>query len=319
MLININDIWNSETQRNHTEFVRIVLSGRLPARNPILNLLLLSHSEKLALASPEGLRKIIDDVQGWKNMFAPTVFEEFISDCKGPFDYGRFSSKSAKGWNAYALCKSSKYRMCPYCQQALAVTIYRDRDDKALRPTLDHFYAKHAYPYLALSLYNLVPCCHTCNSSLKGFADFYRRPHLHPYEDKEVIRHSFDIQSYLERRKLGVENTPPSIEILPLRRSEVLYKPTKRFLNTFLIRERLLLNEPEIGRFIDILMTYSGARIMEVNNKIFGDSPWRLSEAATLQFSYADYKNEWMGRLKRDLYEAAWISDGRYRAAISIT
>jgi len=34
--------------------------------------------------------------------------------------------------------------------------------------TLDHFMDKGTYPYLALSLYNLVPSCYVCNSKVKG-------------------------------------------------------------------------------------------------------------------------------------------------------
>lgn len=34
--------------------------------------------------------------------------------------------------------------------------------------TLDHFMNKGTYPYLALSLYNLVPSCYVCNSKVKG-------------------------------------------------------------------------------------------------------------------------------------------------------
>lgn len=33
--------------------------------------------------------------------------------------------------------------------------------------TLDHYYDKGSYPYLALSLYNLIPSCYVCNSKLK--------------------------------------------------------------------------------------------------------------------------------------------------------
>lgn len=33
--------------------------------------------------------------------------------------------------------------------------------------TLDHFFDKATYPYLALSLKNLVPSCHACNSKIK--------------------------------------------------------------------------------------------------------------------------------------------------------
>ena len=34
--------------------------------------------------------------------------------------------------------------------------------------TLDHYLKKSDYPYLALSLYNLIPSCYVCNSKVKG-------------------------------------------------------------------------------------------------------------------------------------------------------
>ncbi len=34
--------------------------------------------------------------------------------------------------------------------------------------TLDHYIDKGTYPYLALSLYNLIPSCYVCNSKVKG-------------------------------------------------------------------------------------------------------------------------------------------------------
>lgn len=38
----------------------------------------------------------------------------------------------------------------------------------------NHFYDKGTYPYLALSFYNLIPSCSTCNSSkVKGNANTF--------------------------------------------------------------------------------------------------------------------------------------------------
>lgn len=38
--------------------------------------------------------------------------------------------------------------------------------------TIDHFLPKIEFPYLALSLYNLVPCCSSCNTKFKGALEF---------------------------------------------------------------------------------------------------------------------------------------------------
>lgn len=54
---------------------------------------------------------------------------------------------------------------------------------KKFGTTLDHFYDKATYPYLALSFHNLIPSCNTCNSSQgKGSKPFSLETHLHPYE-----------------------------------------------------------------------------------------------------------------------------------------
>lgn len=48
--------------------------------------------------------------------------------------------------------------VCPYCNRA-----YINRTPKHTVCQLDHFFSKTDYPILAVSFYNLVPCCGTCN------------------------------------------------------------------------------------------------------------------------------------------------------------
>ena len=61
-------------------------------------------------------------------------------------------------------------KVCPYCNMNYVVPIYGIKG-KA-RADLDHFYAKHIYPYLSMSIYNLVPACKVCNSSFKRGKEF---------------------------------------------------------------------------------------------------------------------------------------------------
>ena len=41
-----------------------------------------------------------------------------------------------------------------------------------MRPQFDHWFPKKKYPLLAISFYNLIPCCTYCNSSVKGDIEF---------------------------------------------------------------------------------------------------------------------------------------------------
>lgn len=60
--------------------------------------------------------------------------------------------------------------VCPYCNRTFIKHVKGKKTDTAgneivveIKAQLDHFYDKDKYPYLAVSRYNLVPCCPTCN------------------------------------------------------------------------------------------------------------------------------------------------------------
>ncbi len=60
--------------------------------------------------------------------------------------------------NAY-LQKNTRVKVCPACDGSL------DNSD------VDHFYPKSRFPFLACSLWNLVPLCQTCNRGRNGKRD----------------------------------------------------------------------------------------------------------------------------------------------------
>lgn len=66
--------------------------------------------------------------------------------------------------NSYAILAKLNITTCPYCNRNYTFTIRRMRtNDFKTRAEFDHFYDKSEYPLLALSFFNLVPSCHTCN------------------------------------------------------------------------------------------------------------------------------------------------------------
>ncbi len=46
---------------------------------------------------------------------------------------------------------------------------------------LDHFFAKVQNPFFAVSFFNLIPSCHSCNSVDKGSKEFTLDTQIHPY------------------------------------------------------------------------------------------------------------------------------------------
>lgn len=98
------------------------------------------------------------------------------------FDYDQLSRAMVSG--AYALVDKHKQRICPYCQMHhVSYHMGRGRAKALkLRPPLDHFYPQSKYPYLATSLFNLVPSCEQCNSRVKLALDPLQSGLSHPFE-----------------------------------------------------------------------------------------------------------------------------------------
>ena len=95
--------------------------------------------------------------------------------------------------------------VCPYCNRN-----YIFSNENVITCQLDHFFSKEKYPILAVSFFNLIPCCSTCNR-LKGTKYFA----FYPYDQKnkaiDIMRFSYKpINSDYLRNKnsIIVETTP---------------------------------------------------------------------------------------------------------------
>jgi len=98
--------------------------------------------------------------------------------------YKSFTIKK-KDYDAYDLARSLNVNTCPYCNINSIYTVIKDdeKKEKIIRPEFDHFFDKDTYPILSLSIYNLIPSCHQCNSNLKHTKSFNLDEYIHPYVD----------------------------------------------------------------------------------------------------------------------------------------
>lgn len=62
----------------------------------------------------------------------------------------------------YEVLDSLNISVCPYCNRQY---IFGADNNRKVGAQFDHFYCKSKYPYLALSFYNLIPCCPACNKA----------------------------------------------------------------------------------------------------------------------------------------------------------
>ena len=94
---------------------------------------------------------------------------------KKVFRYDSFSTRNV----ASNITHKIDVRVCPYCNRQYTVTLKKHK----VRPQFDHYYPKSEYPYLALTLFNLVPSCGICNLA-KSSLNTVSYPILYPYDDE---------------------------------------------------------------------------------------------------------------------------------------
>jgi arsenate reductase-like glutaredoxin family protein len=129
-----------------------------------------------------------------------TNIHNLISDIEVIFNYDWFIGLgTSELYHSYKLAENLKRRTCSYCNRMYATTIRSKTAGKLMRPQFDHWFPKSKYPLLALSFYNLIPSCATCNSTVKKNVELSIKEHVHPYIDNEIdsvyFKYVFDKRS----------------------------------------------------------------------------------------------------------------------------
>lgn len=97
---------------------------------------------------------------------------------------------------------------CVYCNRNY--TLQFDLETNYARAQLDHWFPKESFPVLALSFYNLIPSCSSCNH-IKGAAKKYDwlkalENLIHPYFDSIDFSFSYNFDKYNEPKTWLKEN-----------------------------------------------------------------------------------------------------------------
>lgn len=163
-----------------TEIIKCIENCKWNIATVLLIIKSFVESEELILANPKRLNEIkkfieygIDTIIG-KNR---TIINPILSNI---FDYDNWIQRKFNGKNNGSyLAERLQINTCPYCNRAYTFTL-SNGNKSIVRPEFDHFFNKSTYPYLSLSLYNLIPSCHTCNH-IKSDKEFNICTHFHPY------------------------------------------------------------------------------------------------------------------------------------------
>lgn len=120
---------------------------------------------------------------------------------------------------------------------------------------LDHFYLKSRFPFLALSFYNLIPCCGICNSTFRGVKDFTIKSHINPYLDSfdELYHFIFDEEEIAHSLQSG----SPCVKKLELLRKTNSTKIIDKTAIDLDIENRNIHNLININNLMGDIISYS--------------------------------------------------------------
>lgn len=164
---------------------------------PNQNVLTADYDFVLAAAKDISAYSGADRVAGEKVVRDAFVYDRFRDGKKAVFENGRLRWRKSD-WGAFAYIKMLNVRYCPYCNAETVYTVRTQGADGRIglyKSALDHFLPKSAYPFLALSLTNLVPACFRCNSQLKKAVSKQALQWDNPYRENlaDGIRFHFRI------------------------------------------------------------------------------------------------------------------------------
>lgn len=215
-------------------------------------------------------------------------------------NYIQIKSNLKKYWTPYNFVLLSNVRVCPYCNRQYITPLYIHSSLKGvhkLRADLDHFYPKNKYPYFSMSLYNLVPCCKFCNSSLKSIKEFDLND-INPYEEnfddyfKFRLDFSLGIKIYIEKVKAST-----SLE---------------RFLDCFQLEALYNYHKNQAEELVKKRLIYPDSYIEELykNNEVYFSSKEEIKQIIIGYLSDKQHLNdEVLLKFRRDIAEQLHFID----------
>ena len=251
--------------------------------------------EEIIFIEPEKINSLIEELET-RNPNGYNLKELFKYDEK-------FQPLIAKFFERYL-----NPRTCYYCNIDF-INVYDEENNKN-KFTLDHFIDKGRYPYLALSVYNLVPCCYVCNSKkIKGSIEFYEEPKLrdtNPYSslfkfDEKV---KFKLFLYKNCKDLNIKSKD-DIKI-PLK--ERYTKEYDKYIEVFKLNERYEAHKDIVFDMIKNAELYPESRLKELQDLTGIPYQQIKQDIFSLIDEDADLSKEPFSKLKRDMaYELGLV------------
>jgi hypothetical protein len=219
------------------------------------------------------------------------MIDKYKSIVDNIFDYKALISNKQNV--AYEIAKLIGVNTCIYCNRQYIFTVEKN-EKHIVRPDFDHYLPQCKYPFFALSLYNLIPSCHICNSNCKGTNEL--DDSMNPYST------NFENDPFTFTYHINETGFPSSVQI----KDKELDKKVQTLLDTFKIQE--IYNAHTYLELKDLYIfatKYSKTYLQDVLSKTITDLKLSQEEAYRILFGTEMFPNKDndrpLSKFKRDI------------------
>ncbi|MDT3280681.1 hypothetical protein [Shewanella scandinavica] len=148
-----------------------------------------------------GYYKLTDDIK--------SLYPNWVNEFANLFNYNSMSRVFGR-----EITNGINLDVCPYCNNEDIETI--NEKGAEARPDLDHFFPKSKFPFLALTLSNLIPAGTRCNQKYKKSKSMFG--YIHPYIDGINqytlfnFNYSFDEGRNIDAISITINNTNSELD-----------------------------------------------------------------------------------------------------------
>lgn len=174
-------------------------------------------------------------------------------------------------------------KSCVYCNANYTVTDYNNM----AYYTVDHWKPKSKYPFLAISFFNLVPCCFSCNRNKGDFPDDFFGLYADAGEELDVLHLNVSSRGITE---YIMDHDVMHLDI-ELKEHAPIYKTLRDNMDNKLHITRLYAEHRDIAEeTLWRKMVYDRCSI-EALKDAFEGAQLGLTDAEVMRFLYGTYQN----------------------------
>lgn len=244
--------------------------------------------KKLILMPPNVMKNLVQSSNG-----ADCDKKNNIKKLKLVYVHQKIMGKKLKGEDENInrfLIRELGLTVCPYCNRN-----YINNRGNKFSAQMDHFYNKDEYPWLAVSLYNLIPSCGACNL-IKRTANFTIHPFIKTDVETNEVKFSYQ-QTASDDVKVIISTTNERKGDIGTIKLEEAYSIHNLDVRNMLLREEKY-SKKYREELRQLLQTDGGIESQlsltddEIDRMIYGDVIFE-----------EDIKNVSLGKFRKDIYQ----------------